>query len=201
LIQLNLIEKPSQEIITLDEAKNYLRIDHDFDDNLILSFIKSTREAMESIIQKSIMKQIWEYKLYNSSISDFDFIESDYPSIFSGTMKITLPKPPIIKIISVAIDNKELSSGKYSLGKINNKFCLCINSKKFLSDGRRKISIDIVYEAGIADCVENIPYQLKLANLMLVANAFQERYSYRQNSVISQGVKQLLEPFLNLRIF
>ncbi|MDR1982794.1 MAG: head-tail connector protein [Holosporaceae bacterium] len=200
-MELNLIEKPSSEIITLEEAKNYLRIDHDFDDNLILSFIRSTREAMESIIQKSIMKQTWEYKLHDSSICDFDFHESDYPSIFSGTMRITLPKPPIIKIISVAVDEAEINPGKYSLEKVSNKFYLCVNSEKFFSVSRRKISVNVVYEAGIADCVENIPYQLKLANLMLVANAFQERYSYKQNSVISQGVKQLLGPFLNLRVF
>ena len=61
--------------------------------------------------------------------------------------------------------------------------------------------IIIKYKAGISDQAENIPYQLKLANLMLVANAYQERYSYSQNNVISQSVKELLMPFLNLRIF
>jgi uncharacterized phiE125 gp8 family phage protein len=155
---------------------------------------------MESIIQKSILKQIWEYRLDNYSMCDFDFKESDYPSIFCGTMMIPLPKPPIIKIISVEVDNLEVDSQKYSLEKNRTRFCLCIKDRSIFKS-KRRISIAVRYEAGIADSVENIPYQLKLANLMLVANAFQERFSYEQNGVISQGVKQLLSPFLNLRIF
>ncbi|MDR0632225.1 MAG: head-tail connector protein [Holosporaceae bacterium] len=199
-MHLNLIKKPSEEIISLAETKNYLRVDHDFDDNLISGLIKSTREAIESIIQKSILKQVWEYGLDNYSICDFDFKEGDYPSIFCGTMTIPLPKPPIIKIVSVEVDDREIDSQKYSLERRRGKFCLCINDGSIFKS-RRKISISVRYEAGIADSVENIPYQLKLANLMLVANAFQERFSYEQNNVISQGVRQLLNPFLNLRIF
>jgi hypothetical protein len=193
-MQLNLIEKPASEIITLEEAKIYLRIDHDFDDNLIAGFIKSTREAMESIIQKSILKQTWEYKLDNVSISSLDFRESDYPSIYGNSLRIPLPKPPIIEIISLEIDRKEVDANKYSLEKTNNKFCLCINETKFFRN-KRKISMVVKYSSGISDCVENIPFQLKLANLRLVANAFQERFSYSQNSIISQGVRQLLSPF------
>ncbi|MDR3187465.1 MAG: head-tail connector protein [Holosporaceae bacterium] len=199
-MQLNLIKKPESEIISLQETKNYLRIDHDFDDTLIVNTIKSTREALESIIQKSILKQTWEYALDKCSICNFDFGESDYPTIFCDIIKIPLPKPPIIKIVSVMIGEKEQKEGKYSVEKINHKFCLCISYGKSISH-RNRISIKVVYEAGIADKVENIPYQLKLANLMLVANAYQERFSYKQDGVISQGVKQLLSPFLNLRIF
>ncbi|MDR2646152.1 MAG: head-tail connector protein [Holosporaceae bacterium] len=199
-MQLNLLEKPSEEIITLAETKNYLRIDHDFDDNLISAIIKSTREAIEAIIQKSILKQIWEYKLDNASICNFDFQEGDYPSIHCNSVRIPLPKPPIREIISVSVDDRDLDPNKYSLEKTNDKFCLCIDSKHLFRN-RRKISIAIKYSAGIADSAENIPYQLKLANLMLTANAFQERFAYPQNNIVSQGVKQLLHPFLNLRIF
>ncbi|MDR0753604.1 MAG: head-tail connector protein [Holosporaceae bacterium] len=199
-MQLNILEKPSEEMITLAETKNYLRIDHDFDDNLISAIIKSTREAMEATIQKSILKQIWEYKLDNTSICDFDFQEGDYPSIYCNNVRIPLPKPPIMEIISVNSDNRELNSDRYSLEKTNDKFCLFVD-RRHLFRKKKKISIAVKYSAGIADSAENIPYQLKLANLMLVANAFQERFVYPQNSIVSQGVKQLLHPFLNLRIF
>jgi hypothetical protein len=199
-MQLILIEKPTSEIISLEETKNYIRIDHDFDDTLILGLIKTTREAIESIIQKSIMKQVWEYTLNSNSICNFDFGESDYPSIFCDIIRIPLPKPPVTKVFKVEINDHEIEKDSYTLDAVNNKFCLCFSSKKLLNR-KNKISIKIKYEAGIAENVENIPYQLKLANLMLVANAYQERFSYKQNGIISQGVKQLLGPFLNLRIF
>ncbi|MDR0968397.1 MAG: head-tail connector protein [Holosporaceae bacterium] len=198
-MQLNLIEQPASEIVTLGEAKNYLRIDHDFDDNLILNLIKSTREAIETTIQKSIVKQTWEYKLDRESVSNFKPGNSSYPNIFCGVMRIPLPKPPIMKIILVEIDDREIDPKKYSLETINERFCLCLNDPK-LFQNKRKISVRIIYETGISEDPENIPYQLKLANLMLVANAFQERFSYPQNGFVSQGVKRLLSPFLNLGV-
>lgn len=199
-MQLNLVKKPTCEIVTLEEAKNYLRIDHNYDDDLILNFIQATREAIESIIQKSIMKQIWSYQLDNSSICKFDAGESNYPSIFGNIIKIPLPKPPVMEILSVVIDDRECEKKEYYLEKVCNQFCLCVSCKNIIGK-KRKVQITIEYAAGIADDVKNIPYQLKLANLMLVANAYQERFSYKQHGVISQGVRQLLDPFLNLRIF
>jgi hypothetical protein len=198
-MQLNLIEGPTSEIITLDEVKNYLRIDHDVDDNLISVFIKSTREAIESIIQKSIMKQTWEYVIKNQPLSSFYFGGEDCPNMFKNTFKISLPKPPVRNIICVKSREYEIDPAQCSLDIINNKFCLCIHSRHFFT-GKAKISVSVRYEAGISDRVENIPYQLKLANLMLTANAFRERYSYSSNGAAFQGVRQLLSPFLNLRI-
>jgi uncharacterized phiE125 gp8 family phage protein len=198
-MQLNLIEGPTCEIITLEETKNYLRIDHDFDDNLISLFIKSTREAMEAIIQKSIMKQVWEYKSEDQFISNFYFNSDDYPSVFKNTLKIILPKPPVRNILCVKINDNEIDPQQCSLDTAGNKFCLCIHGKHSFTK-KPKISVIVRYEAGISDCAENIPYQLKLANLMLVANAFRERYSYSQCDVISEGIRQLLSPFLNIRM-
>ncbi len=56
-MNLELIAQPNSEIITLQEVKDYLNIDHDFEDNLLELLIKSTREAIETIVQKSIIKQ------------------------------------------------------------------------------------------------------------------------------------------------
>ncbi|MDR1333898.1 MAG: head-tail connector protein, partial [Holosporaceae bacterium] len=165
-MQLNLIEESSGEIITLEETKNYLCINHDFDDSLISILIKSTREALEAIIQKSILKQVWEYKMENQPVSNFYFNSNDYPNIFKNTLKISLPKPPIRKILAVKINEEEIDLNKCSLNTIGDRFCLCIVNN-FLAK-KSKISFSIRYETGISDDVGNIPYQLKLANLMLM---------------------------------
>jgi hypothetical protein len=198
-MQLISIEQPANEIISLEETKNYLRIDHDFDDSLINMLIKSTRQAMESIIQKSIMKQKWQYIIDSRSACNLEAGESNYPSIFCNQIIIPLPKPPVVDVISVTIGEVEIPKQKYSLEQINGKFCVCFDRSKFISS-RKNIQIKIVYEAGIANDPNEASSQLKLANLMLVANAYNERYAYKQNSVVSQGVKQLLRPFLNLRL-
>jgi uncharacterized phiE125 gp8 family phage protein len=198
-MELSLVSGTNNEIVSLEETKNYLRIDHDFDDSLLKMLITSTREAMESITQKSITVRIWKYVVTANCI--IDTVEnSNFPVIRNGVIKIPLPKPPVTKIMKVSSAGKEIDRENYLLETLNSRFLLYFFCKKALS-GKRKFPVEIIYEAGISAKEENIPYQLKLANLMLISNAYQERYSYNQNSVVSQGVKKLLAPFLDLRIF
>lgn len=199
-MKLVLIKQPTDEIISLREAKNYLRIDHNFDDELLKMLIKSTRTAMEAIIQKSIMAQTWEYTIDHCSVSNLRYEKRDVAKVFCGIITIPLPKSPIVDVLSLKMGNKTVQKTDYCLEKIDNKCCLVLNCKN-LTSKKVEYPITIRYLAGISDNVENIPYQLKLANLMLTANAYQERYSYSQNNIISQSVKELLTPFLNLRIF
>lgn len=199
-MKLILIEQPTDEIISLKETKNYLRIDHDFDDDLLKMLIKSTRTAMETIIQKSIMAQTWEYTIDRRSVSNSRYEKRDIANVSCGVITIPLPKSPVVDVLSIKMKGETLETTTYYLEKMGNKCRLILNCKSLVS---KKINYPIIirYKAGISDKAENIPYQLKLANLMLVANAYQERYSYSQNNVISQSVKELLMPFLNLRIF
>ncbi|MBQ7674232.1 MAG: phage head-tail connector protein [Alphaproteobacteria bacterium] len=199
-MKLVLIEQPTDEIITLQETKNYLRIDHDFDDDLLKMLIKSTRTAMETIIQKSIMSQTWEYTIDHHSVSNSKYERRDIANVSGGIITIPLPKSPVVNILSVKMGSDTIEITAYCLERVANKFCLILNCKNIPSK-KVKYPIVIRYQSGISTETENIPYQLKLANLMLVANAYQERYSYSQNNVISQSVKELLMPFLNLRIF
>jgi len=195
-MMLTLIRKPMSEIVTLEEAKNYLRVDHNFDDDLIKGLIKSTRQAMESIIQKSIMKQTWEYTFTDAAIAEF--WGKDRPNVCGDILQIPLPMPPILNINGVVANSRVIDPERYVVENFGNKYCLCVTDAKLVSG--KKISITINYDAGISDQVENIPYQLKLANLMLLANAYQERFSYKQDRIISKGVKQLLSSYLSLRI-
>jgi uncharacterized phiE125 gp8 family phage protein len=197
-MQLNLIEKSSGEIVTLEETKNYLCIDHDFDDHLISILIKSTREVMEAIIQKSILKQVWEYKAEKQPVSNFYFNPKYYSDIFKNTLKISLPKIPVRKILAMKINEEEIDLEKCSWNIIGDKFCLSITNNFIIK--KSNFSFSIRYETGISDNAENVPYQLKLANLMLVANAFHERHSFQTPHLISQGIKQLLSPFIELRM-
>ncbi|MDR3151219.1 MAG: hypothetical protein LBT67_00005, partial [Holosporaceae bacterium] len=98
-------------------------------------------------------------------------------------------------IVDVTLDGKKIDDRKYGFEKADSM--LRLN----MSVGYKKPrALEVVYEAGIVEDVQNIPYQLKLANLMLLANAYQERYSHKNDDIFSRGVRQLLSPFLNLRL-
>ncbi|MDR2794790.1 MAG: head-tail connector protein [Holosporaceae bacterium] len=200
-MDLCLIEGPQSEIISLKEAKNYLHIDHNFDDDLILMLIKSTREAIEAITQKTLLQQTWKYTIYGGNAHIVAAPNDNYPCMARGSnLQIPLPKPPIIKILKVSVNDIDIEEQCYALDKTKSKFCLLLTLNKSLQRSKSKI-ISILYKAGIAANADNVPYTIKLANLMMMANSYQERYSYLDGSVVSNGVRQLLAPFLNLRVF
>lgn len=200
-MKLTLKEGPKEEIVTLEEAKNYLRINHDFDDDLIRLFIKSTRAAMEAIVQKSIIAQTWQYTIEDSSeVCKSALKRDDVVQAAHGKIVIPLPKSPVIDILSVKMNRKKVEDSDYELELVKNKYCLTINCNN-LSSKQVKYPLVIKYRAGICESSENVPYQIKLANLMLLANAYQERYSYSQETFVSQKVKDMLMPFLDLRFF
>lgn len=106
-MKLVLKEEPQEEIITLQEAKNYLRINHDFDDELIKMFIKSTRAAMESIVQKSILAQTWEYTIDEDSVCKSSLKRDDVVQASRGKITIPLPKSPVVDILKVKMKGKQ----------------------------------------------------------------------------------------------
>jgi hypothetical protein len=193
------MEKPSFEIVSLKEAKNYLHIDHDFDDELIQTIITSTREAMESIVQKSIVKQTWSYVIRIDALSSLRCDGLHHPCVSSNMVGIPLPKPPILKIVSVSVNDHKIDEEKYVLEKQLSRFCVFIPREDILGKDAAT-DVSIVFEAGMADSPANIPYTLKLANLMMVSNAYNERYSYKSDGFMTQAIRQLLNPFLTLRV-
>ncbi len=193
-MKLELIEQPNEEIITLQEVKDYLNINHNFEDSMLKLLIKSTREAIETLVQKSIIKQTWKYTL---SQNEFDNLNTDgRPCVFGSMIKIPMPRPPVLDIVEVVIDRKVIDRKRLKLEKINNTSYLYVNNIRNFDKCQE---ISILYNAGIALFPNRVPYQIKLANLMLVANAYQDRYNSTYQ--ISAGIRELLSPFLNLRIF
>lgn len=192
-MQLNLLEKNEQELISLPEAKNYIRVEQNCDDNLIKTFISATREAMESILQKSIVKQKWSYQI---DAKDVVYIEvnNDISDISSCKVKIPLPRPPVIEIEKVTVNYKNGKSrvlNNYEQ-EVDRQFCLLIDRNEIRPSVK---NIEIVYSAGIVENVENVPYQLKLANLMLVANAYKNRFSYDSSEFMPKSIEKMLAPF------
>lgn len=78
-----LITPPTLEPIDLDQAKMHLRVDGYAEDDYIESLIMAARMQCESITQRAIMPQTWEY-------SDDDFDE-----------ELPLAYPPLISVTSV----------------------------------------------------------------------------------------------------
>jgi uncharacterized phiE125 gp8 family phage protein len=82
---LQLIAAPSSEPVSLDEAKEHLRVDHNDEDALILRLIKSARETAESLTGRAFVTQSW--KLWRDG--------------WPAARAIEIPKPPLAAVTAV----------------------------------------------------------------------------------------------------
>lgn len=58
-----LVVPPASEPLTLAEAKEHLRVDHDLEDAAILRLIRSAREAAEEATSRTLLPTTWKLKL------------------------------------------------------------------------------------------------------------------------------------------
>jgi len=78
---MKLITPPAVEPVTVAEVKIYTHIDHDVDDSLIASWIKTARILAENYQRRSYYEQVWELS--------FD----DFPCL-----PLLIPRPPLASI-------------------------------------------------------------------------------------------------------
>ena len=80
-----LITDATEEPITLDEAKDHLRVDGDDENALIMGYIKAARRQCEMVSRRAFVTQTWELALEGWRRCDY----------------IELPKPPLASVASV----------------------------------------------------------------------------------------------------
>lgn len=88
---LTLVTAPAVEPVSLQEAKDHLRIDGDADNAVIDALIYAAREAIENATGRALIQQTWDLKL--DSFGDCDYYREG---------AIWLPKPPVTSITSIS---------------------------------------------------------------------------------------------------
>jgi hypothetical protein len=58
-----LITAPTYEPVTLAEAKDHLRLEHDTDDSFVLGLIATARQHLEKVLWRAFLSQTWELTL------------------------------------------------------------------------------------------------------------------------------------------
>ena len=99
-MRLSLKTAPAKEPITLDEAKNHLKVDGGDDNALITSLIAAAREIAEKTTKRAFITQVWEM-----------FLDSA-PAL------IDIPKPPLQSVESRYVlddagDSTTIDAGDY----------------------------------------------------------------------------------------
>ena len=157
-----------EEAVTLDEARNHLRITDFNEDGMILSLITAAREWAETYSEKAIVEQTVTAYYENLSI----------------VMQLPLGNASAL----TKIDYLDPTGGAQSLttGVILTKSTP--NKAVFVDsvpDNKKQVdSVEIKYRAGFAN--DSVPYRIKQAILLLVA----DMYEHREMQVLGQRFDQ-----------
>lgn len=181
----NIVQIPVVEIITdsintsvtLEDAKNFLRIDSANDDELLTRLIKSATKKCESYIGKSLITKTYKISFENCILS-----------------KVKLPYGPIQSISSVvskdSLGNIEvIAPENYSLNTATNTITFNSAIVNYI--------IEIIYTSGYGDLETDIPEDIKQGLLFHIARLYDDRSGY---SKIPNASISLYSSYKNVRI-
>lgn len=177
--QVVVITPPTEEPVTLTEAKLHMRVDHDEDDTLIAALVQGAREQVEAMSRRALVTQTLELRL------------AGWP----GSDAILLPRPPLATVTSVKYtdtDNVEqtFASSNYTAHTAPEPGGVWLRSGKgwpsaSLAPGP---SIAVRYTAGYGARTA-VPQCYKQAILLLAAHWYEQR-----EAVITTGQQPVTVP-------
>lgn len=151
---LTLVTPPAAEVITLAEAKLFLRVDGTTEDALITDLIKAVRVSAEEYTRKSFITQTWKIS--------FDDEVSDCVELLRG------PVQSITHVKTYTRDNTAttISSALYALNAA--KTLLMLDTDLYA------YRVEITYSAGYGAAVD-VPLALKQGMLHHIAALYETR--------------------------
>jgi uncharacterized phiE125 gp8 family phage protein len=178
LRDVSVLTDPTDVVITLAEAKNYLRVDFDDDDVLIQATIDSAIRRLE---------QYGSFAMTTRQLQAIAYV--DYI--------IELPYTPISSITKVEFFNgtdwTQLSEG-------GDYVVFGINYKKVRFNTYRGREFRFTYTCGFTD----LPHIIKQATLKLIADLYDYRQSESPSTHVSENqmtAYEMIEPYKRTTLF
>ena len=181
------IVPPASEPVSLAEAKLFLRVDHNAEDDLISTLITAAREAVEAGIGRALLtRRVRE---------DLDIW------VREARTGAVLGLGPVSNVVAVRLlaDNGSqsmLDPERYRLDGHRDR------PRLVFTDGvpatlREIGGIEIEYECGFADDAADLPVALRLAALQIVAALYELRLG---EGAIPETARALMRPFAPARL-
>ena len=163
--------------LTLEEVKNFLRVDGDTDNDLITKLIKTATKKCETYIGKSLITK--KYKLIFEDHSSESF---------------RLPYGPVQSIESITIfdfnnNSSVIDSSQYIIEQDLNKL-----TANILISGHK---VEILYTSGYGATASDVPDDLKQGILFHIARLYDDRGGY---SMLPNASIILYNQYKNIRL-
>lgn len=187
-----IIEAPEVEPVTLDEARDHLRVvpystDSDGegvhpDDAYISALIVAARQYCESFLERALISQTLEFAL------------DSFP-----TEEIKVVRPNILEVESIKYDSdteQTVDPEDYGIDDYRADQWIVPVSAWPVSSGAAN-SVRIRYIAGYGETAEDVPMAIRQALLLLVGHWYAHRESVDASNLaeLPMGVNALLRPY------
>jgi uncharacterized phiE125 gp8 family phage protein len=182
---LDTLDYPTIEPVSLEEVKQFLRIEHDAEDGLIASLIQAARQLCEATVRRRLIRQ------------RLRLVSDDLHAVHR------LPAGPVRQVETVAvIDAAGMSEIlPESAYVISGDRLACL--KTWPAPRRPVGSFRVDYEVGYGDTPDAVPQALRHGIRMLVAHWYENREAVQdlaQPTVLPMGVAALWAPFRSFRL-
>lgn len=178
LRDVSVLTDPTDVVVTLAEAKNYLRVDFNDDDVLIQSIIDSAVRRLE---------QYGSFAMTYRELQAIAYVDN----------LIELPYTPIGVISKVEYFN---GNSWIELSENADYVVYGTNYKKVKLLNYRKFDFRFTYHCGFTD----LPHIIKQATLKLIADLYDYRQSESPSTHVSENMMtayEMIEPYKRTTIF
>lgn len=170
-------------VITLDEAKNYLKVDSADDNALIGSMIEAAEAAIELWTRRTLLTQAFEL-IYDDVSDSIEIVKSPLQAVVK------------IEVVDDAGVKTEVDPDLYVVDIAGQRGRVKLKDGCTWPDHRGFASFIITATAGYGATAEAIPAPIKQAILETLA----EFYANRESGEIPAGAKALLQPCRIIRL-
>lgn len=147
-MELNLVTPPTEEPLTLDEVRWYLKLPSTREDDHVKSLISSARAYVEGTTGRALIKQKWKLRFKPPYPKKSPLIKRE-----EDTLKIHLPYPPLLSVEEVKMKEQPIPFRVEENDVFLSSFCW-------------EKDISISFWAGYGDTKEALPPNLKMGTLM-----------------------------------
>jgi uncharacterized phiE125 gp8 family phage protein len=157
-----LLTAPAVEPLSLDEAKDFLRVEHDDDDELIVALVAASRIHVETETRRALITQIWRIVL------------DTWPQ--SGRLDV---RPgPLQAVVAARVydadDNAQVIDVQAFVPDIGASM-LAFMPWSLMQPGRPAAGIELDVTIGYGDVPLDVPEPLRQAMRLLVAHWYENR--------------------------
>lgn len=181
-MSLQLSTAPSLEPVKLEEAKEYLRVEHSADDAEITRLIKAARQYVERVTWRALISQTWKLRL------------NCFPC-----GPIYLPKPPLSSVSSVSYVDADGNSQTWSSslwtsdiysepGVLEPAY-----GEAYPTTRAIRQAITITFVAGYGTATTDVPEEIRRALMEHVGKAYEHRGVLTPEML--ESIDAALQPF------